>query len=164
MLGPFWQAPMVPTGLFRSKLRLCSANHWPYYWSNLPCYWTSTTRAYSEKETKTGPRHRAKAPSQYPKRRLFIRSRKVSKLWDLFLEVSDRSEIWQAHRQQCCRCACQISKRYDNLKCQSRDFETSRDLTIRRLFGYWDGAQDIYNRHSNSSPPKRITEIRLNMT
>ena len=79
-------------------------------------------------------------PSQYPKRRLFLRSRKVSKSRDLYLELSDRSEIWQALRQHCCRCACQISKRYDNLKYQSRGFEISRDLTKRRLFGYWDGA------------------------
>ena len=78
--------------------------------------------------------------SQYPKRRLSVRSRKVSKPRDLYLELSDRSEIWQALRQQCCRCACQISKRYDNLKYQSRGFETLRDLTKRRLFGYWDGA------------------------
>ena len=80
------------------------------------------------------------APSQYPKRRLSVRSRKVSKPRDLYLELSDRSEIWQALRQQCYRCACQISKRYDNLKYQSRGFETLRDLTKRRLFGYWDGA------------------------
>ena len=80
------------------------------------------------------------APSQYPKRRLSVRSRKVSKPRDLYLELSDCSEIWQALRQQCCRCACQISKRYDNLKYQSRGFETLRDLTKRRLFGYWDGA------------------------
>ena len=82
-----------------------------------------------------------RAPSQYPKRRLFVRSRKVSKPRDLYLELFDRSDIWQALRQHCCRCACQISKRYDNLKYQSRGFETSRDLTQRRLFGYWDGAQ-----------------------
>ena len=82
-----------------------------------------------------------RAPSQYPKRRLSVRSRKVSKPRDLYLELSDRSEIWQALRQQCCRCACQISKRYDNLKYQSRGFETLRDLTKRRLFWYWDGAQ-----------------------
>ena len=81
------------------------------------------------------------APSQYPKRRLSVRSRKVSKPRDLNLELSDRSEIWQILRQQCCRCACQISKRYDNLKYQYRGFETLRDLTERRLFGYWDGAQ-----------------------
>ena len=81
-----------------------------------------------------------RAPSHYPKRRLFVRSREVSKPRDLYLELSDRSEIWQALRQHCCRCACQISKRYDNLKYQSRGFETSRNLTKRRFFGYWDGA------------------------
>ena len=31
----------------RSKLRLCSANHRPGYWSNLPCDWPSTAWAYS---------------------------------------------------------------------------------------------------------------------
>ena len=76
------------------------------------------------------------APSQYLKRRLSVRSRKVSKPRNLYLELSDRSAIWQALRQQCCRCACQISKRYDNLKYQSRGFETLRDLTIRRLIAY----------------------------
>ena len=81
-----------------------------------------------------------RAPSQYPKRRLSVRSRKVSKQRYLYFELSDRSEIWQALRQHCCRCACQISKRSDNLKYQSRGFEISRDLTKRRLFGYWDGA------------------------
>ena len=84
--------------------------------------------------------HKTWAPSQYPKRRLFVRSRKVSKLRDLYLELPNHSEIWQALRQHCCRCACQISKWCDNLKYQSRGFETSRDLTKRRLFGYWDGA------------------------
>ena len=34
-----------------------------------------------------------RAPSQYPKRRLSVRSRKVSKPRDLYLELSDRSEI-----------------------------------------------------------------------
>ena len=82
-----------------------------------------------------------RAPSQYPKRRLSVRSRKVSKPRDLHLGLSDRSEILQAHRQHCCRSACKISKRYGNLKYQSRGFETLRDLTKRRLFGYWDGAQ-----------------------
>ena len=87
------------------------------------------------------------APSQYPKRRLSVRSRKVSKPRDLYLELSDRSDIWQSLRQQCCRCACQISKRYDNLKSQSRGFETLRDLTKRRLFGYWDGALVVIFRN-----------------
>ena len=81
------------------------------------------------------------AHSQYLKRRLSVRSCKVSKPRDLYLEFSDRYEIWQALRQQCCRCAFQISYWYDNLKFQSRGFETLRYLTKRRLFGYWDGAQ-----------------------
>ena len=85
------------------------------------------------------------APSQYPKSRLSARTRKVSKPRDLYLELSDRSEIWQALRQRCCRCSCQISKRYDNIKYQSRGCETLRDLTKRRLLGYSDGALMISN-------------------
>ena len=69
---------------------------------------------------------------QYTIRRLIVKSRKVSKPRDLYQELSDRSEIWQAPRQHCCRRACKISKRCDHLN-QSRGFETSRDLTIRRL-------------------------------
>ena len=80
------------------------------------------------------------APSQYPKRRLFVRSREVSKPRDWYFKLSYRFEIWQAHRQQCCRSACQISERSDNSKYKSRGFETLRDLTKRRLFAYWDGA------------------------
>ena len=41
--------------LARSKLRLCSANHRPGYWSNLPCDWLSTVWAYSEQETENRP-------------------------------------------------------------------------------------------------------------
>ena len=81
-----------------------------------------------------------RAPSQYPKRRLFVRSRKVSKPRDWYYKLSYRFKIWQAHRQHCCRSACQISERSDNSKYKSRGFETLRDLTERRLFGYWDGA------------------------
>ena len=83
----------------------------------------------------------SRAPSQYPKIRLFVRSRKVSKPREWYFKLSYRFEIWQAHRQQCCRSACQISERSDNSKYKSRGFVTSRDLTKRRLFGYWDGAQ-----------------------
>ena len=64
----------------------------------------------------------------------------VLKPRDLNLELPDRSEIWQAHRQKCCLCACQISKRWDDLKGESRGFETSRDLMIRRLIRYGNGA------------------------
>ena len=41
--------------LARSKLRLCSANHRPGYWSNLACDWPSTAWAYYEEETENGP-------------------------------------------------------------------------------------------------------------
>ena len=88
------------------------------------------------------------APSQYPKRRLFVRSRKVSKPRDWYFKLSYRFEIWQAHRQHCCRSACQISERSDNSKYKSRGFETLRDLTKRRLFGYWDGA--LYYSHEGN--------------
>ena len=40
-VGPF-------LSLAHSKPRLCSANHRPGYWSNLPCDWPSTAWAYSE--------------------------------------------------------------------------------------------------------------------
>ena len=70
---------------------------------------------------------------QYPIRRLIVRSRKVSKRRNLFSGWYDRSDIWQTPWQQCCRCTCQISKRCHNLNYRSRGFETSRDLTIRRL-------------------------------
>ena len=43
--------------LTRSKVRLCSANHRPSYWSNLTCGWLRTAWAYSEseQETENGP-------------------------------------------------------------------------------------------------------------
>ena len=40
--------------LAQSKLRLCSANHRPGYWSDLPWDWPSTAWAYSEQETENG--------------------------------------------------------------------------------------------------------------
>ena len=67
---------------------------------------------------------------QYPIRRLVIKSREISKPRDLYLELSDRSEISQALRQHCRRCACQISKRYKHFDKRSRAFESLRDLTI----------------------------------
>ena len=78
------------------------------------------------------------ASFQYPIRGVIVRSVKVSKLRDLYLELSDRTEIWQAPRQHCCRRACQISRQYEHFNTRSRAFETLRDLTIRRLIGYWN--------------------------
>ena len=89
-------------------------------------------------------------PFQYPIRHLIVRSRKVLKLQDLYLELYDRSEIWQAPRQQCYRIACHISKWCNNFNCQSRGFETSQDLTTRRLIRYWNGALDDITNNSSS--------------
>ena len=83
-------------------------------------------------------------PSQYQKRRLIVRSREVWKPRDWYFKLSYRFEIWQAHRQHCCRSACQISERSDNSKYKSRSFDTLRDVAKRSLFGYWDGARMTY--------------------
>ena len=61
------------------------------------------------------------------------RSREVSKSRDTGLDFFNCSEIWQAPRQQRCRDACQISVRNDHYNTQSRGFETSLDLAVRRL-------------------------------
>ena len=47
-------------------------------------------------------------------RLLIVKAPKVSKVWDWVLKCSYHFEIWQAHRQQCCRGACQISERSYN--------------------------------------------------
>ena len=84
------------------------------------------------------------APSQYPKRRLFVRSRKVSKPRDWYFKLPYRFEIRQAHRQHCCRSACQISERSDNSKYKSRGFEALQDLTERRLFRILRRGPDLW--------------------
>ena len=62
----------------------------------------------------------------------------VRSLWNL---TGTSAALLPTPRQHCCRCACEISKRCDVLNCQSRGFETSRDLATRRLIGYWNRAQ-----------------------
>ena len=86
----------------------------------------------------------SRAPFQYLVRRLVVRSREASKPPDLYLDWADRSEILTASRQHCCRGACQISKRCNNLSRQSRRFEASRDLMIRRLTEYWNDVQAFF--------------------
>ena len=73
-------------------------------------------------------------------RRLTLRSSKVSKPQDLYLELSDRSEIWHAPRQYRYLCARQMSKRYEHFNTRSCACEALWDLTIRRLIGYWTRA------------------------
>ena len=81
----------------------------------------------------TGRGIRSWVPFQYPRKTSYREVLQVSKLRDLYLEFSDRFEIWQAHRQHCCWGACQISERSDNSKYKSRGFETLCDLMIRHL-------------------------------
>ena len=78
----------------------------------------------------------SQGPFQYPIRSLIARSREISKLRDLCLELSDRAEIW------CCRGACQISKRYDNSNYRSRlrDFTRSYDKTPYRTMKWGPGS------------------------
>ena len=64
--------------------------------------------------------HGSWALFQYPIRYLTVRYRKASKPRDLYLELSDPSEIWQAPRHHCYWCACQISKRCDDFSYGSR--------------------------------------------
>ena len=77
----------------------------------------------------------------YPlsERTFTAKSREVSKPRDSGLDFFNRSEMWQAPRQERRRDACQISERNDLYDFQSRDFETSRDLVVRRLTASWIG-------------------------
>ena len=63
--------------------------------------------------------------------------------WQQVLEYQRIGEVWNT--QYFSPTVCQISQRYDNLNCRSRGFETSRDLTIRRLIGYWNGPCFLHN-------------------
>ena len=84
---------------------------------------------------------------------------------DLYLESSDRYEIWQAPRQHCCRGACQILKWYQHFNTQSRAFETLRDLTIRRLIVYWNGSLLVaHNPQMNMWQRYLLNAIALIMT
>ena len=61
---------------------------------------------------------------------------KISISLNFYLELTNPSEIWQAPWQHCCRCACQISKRYEHFNTQL----TPMRLVIRLLIRYWNGA------------------------
>ena len=59
-----------------------------------------------------------------------------------------RLNKWQTSRQRCCRDACHISEWYDNNNTQSCDFETSRDLTVRRLTAWWIEVLALHVRYT----------------
>ena len=88
---------------------------------------------------------------QYLLSHLIVTSRKDWKPWDLYLELYDCSQVWQALWQQCCWCASQVSKCCDNLNYQSHSLETSWDLTIRRLIRYWNEAQYNHTQWNTES-------------
>ena len=77
---------------------------------------------------------------EYPIRRLVVRSREDWKPRDVCLELSYRSGISQAPGRQYCRNTRLISQRCDNSNYQFQVFEASRNLMIRRLIEYWNGA------------------------
>ena len=56
---------------------------------------------------------------------LIAKSPEASKRREISLQLSDRSETRHASRQQCRRCTCQISERY-NVNTQSRYIESSQ--------------------------------------
>ena len=71
--------------------------------------------------------------------RLTARSREVSKTtnnWNWMLYWSYRSEIWQASKQRCCRCVCQMSEWLEKSKTEYSRFETSWDLAVWRSPAY----------------------------
>ena len=110
---------------------------------------------------------RSWAPFQYPIRCLIVRSQEVLKAWDWCLESSDHCGIWQAHWQQCCQDACQISKPCNDFNYQSCSFETSQDLMMRYLIGYWNwplvsGARisNYVLHHSLQIIPRCIIDIK----
>ena len=78
------------------------------------------------------------SPHKWPvTRKMFPFDDVIMKPQDSWLD-SNRLDIWQAPREQFCRDACHISERYDQYNTQSRGFETSRDLAVRRPPAYHD--------------------------
>ena len=67
------------------------------------------------------------------------------------LEAARLGVMIIAPRQRCCRGACQISERLEKSKPESRDFETSRDLAVRRLTAQWIEARYYFLRFPQSA-------------
>ena len=65
-------------------------------------------------------------------RRFIAKYRKTWKPQNMFLELSNNSDTWQAFWQQYCWGACKKSRRYYNFNHQSCSFESWWDLKIRR--------------------------------
>ena len=51
-------------------------------------------------------------------------------------------EFGRAYRQRCCLGACHVSEPLEHFKTESRSFETSRDLPVRRQSAKWNEAPE----------------------
>ena len=62
------------------------------------------------------------------------------------------TDVSTQQNQLCCLDANQLSERSDNTEHNFRDFETVRDLTIRRLIEYWNGPRlpNIFRQNVDS--------------
>ena len=70
-------------------------------------------------------------------RYLTARSHEASKPQNWMLKLTYHSEIWQASWQYCCSGNCQISEWLKKFKPESRGFQTSWDLAVRRPSTKW---------------------------
>ena len=99
------------------------------------------TRAESEGEshaaghqTGSGLAHHRQRPTEETSLHqsyVSIRSCKVLKAWDQWLEIFIWFEIWRTSWHYCFWGACRISKLYEHINTRSHIFKTLRDLTIR---------------------------------
>ena len=103
-------------------------------------------------------------------RHLNLKSSKVLKVWDQWLEFSYCSKIWHVHQQQCCWGTSQISKQYQYFNTQTRnfwDFARPNDKTcyliLIRAPAYINSSRLQFKHHSlNSLAPGRfIVKIAL---
>ena len=94
----------------------------------------------------------------YRKTSYTANSREVSKPQNSIVQCLHRSTIWQAFRQLCCRGACQISDRFEKPKPESRGFENSGDLAVRRPSAKWiETLAGIHSRTPHTVTPMYIT-------
>ena len=70
-------------------------------------------------------------------------NRKISRPWDSGLDLT--IALKPERHLSSSATACKISERYDHYNMQSRGFETSRDLAVRRLTSYWIEVQMALN-------------------
>ena len=108
------------------------------------------------------PLHRHLAPIHWADEHLTAISREVSKPCDSGLYFFNRSEIWQAHRQQGCRDACHFSKRYRHYNIQSRDFARFCGKTSYRLviLNDWNCNSEV-TRKDKGKIDRRLTKTKL---